>query len=86
MNVGKNYLMTIDLQPEAEFEWEVGEEEYPVYCSVGSDVFSCRAIGEPIILLHRFGGSYGQVRFLLTVSEDSEDQEETNIKILLLNK
>ena len=29
--VGKTYLMTIDLQPEEGFEWQYEEEEYPIY-------------------------------------------------------
>jgi hypothetical protein len=58
--VGKTYLMTIDLQVEEGFEWRYEEEEYPIYCSVDSDLFSSKPVGEPVIVLHRFGGSYGE--------------------------
>jgi predicted NACHT family NTPase len=81
--VGKTYLMTIDLQPEEEFEWQYDEEEYPIYCKVDSELFSSKPVGEPVIVLHRFGGSYGESKFLLTAI-----REETlgEIKITLINK
>jgi hypothetical protein len=65
MQVGKTYLMTIDLQPEGHFEWQYEEEEYPIYCLVESDLFSSRPVGEPVVVLHRFGGNYGQAKFTL---------------------
>ena len=34
--LGKTYLMTIDLQSK-EANWHYEEEEYPVYCSVDSE-------------------------------------------------
>ena len=63
--VGKTYLMTIDLEVEDGAEWQYEEEEYPVYCEVDSDAFSFRSVGEPVLVLHRFGGNYGEVRFLI---------------------
>jgi tRNA synthetases class I (W and Y) len=66
--VGKTYLMTIDLQPEEGFEWQYEEEEYPIYCKVDSELFSSKPVGEPVVVLHRFGGSYGKAKFLLTAS------------------
>jgi TIR domain/AAA ATPase domain len=64
--VGKTYLMTIDLQADEGYEWTFREEEYPVYCTVKSDIFISKVLGEPIILMHRFGGSYKAARFRLT--------------------
>lgn len=82
--VGKTYLMTIDLQPEEEFEWQYEEEEeYPIYCSVDSNLFSSRPIGEPVVVLHRFGGSYGEAKFLLTAILEAAEGE---IMIALVNK
>jgi len=67
--VGKTYLMTIDLKVVEGSEWQFEEEEYPIYCMVDSEpLFKCEAVGEPAIVLHRFGGSYGVVRLLLTAS------------------
>jgi tetratricopeptide (TPR) repeat protein len=66
--VGKTYLMTIDLEVEAGAEWQYEEEEYPIYCTVDSELFSSKPVGEPVIILHRFGGAYTSADFLLQVS------------------
>lgn len=81
--VGKTYLMTIDLQPEEEFEWQYEEEEYPIYCTVNSELFNCKPIGEPVVVLHRFGGGYGGAKFLLTALRELE---ASNIEIALINR
>lgn len=81
--VGKTYLMTIDLQPEEGFEWQYREEEYPIYCSVDSVLFISKPVGEPVIVLHRFGGSYGEAKFLLTTILETEKGE---INISFINK
>jgi tetratricopeptide (TPR) repeat protein len=80
--VGKTYLMTIELQPEEGFEWRYDEEEYPIYCTVDSELFSSQPVGEPVIVLHRFGGSYGEARFLLTTKESQQGK----IRVTLVNR
>jgi tetratricopeptide (TPR) repeat protein len=80
--VGKTYLMTIDLEVEMGAEWQYEEEEYPIYCTVDSELFSSKPVGEPVVVLHRFGGSYGEARFLLVA--DSE-VKQGSLKIILIN-
>jgi ribosome biogenesis GTPase A len=80
--VGKTYLMTIDLQPEENFEWQYDEEEYPIYCTVDSNLFSSKPVGEPVVVLHRFGGSYGEAKFLLTATDEVTEGE---VSITLVN-
>lgn len=80
--VGKTYLMTIDLQPEEGFEWQYEEEEYPIYCTVDSNLFSSKPVGEPVVVLHRFGGSYGEAKFLLTATDEVTEGE---VSITLVN-
>lgn len=80
--VGKTYLMTIDLQPSENFEWHCDEEEYPIYCTVDSELFSSKPVGEPVIVLHRFGGSYGEAKFLMTATYKEAEGE---ISITLIN-
>ncbi|MDF5711349.1 MAG: hypothetical protein PUP90_27675 [Nostoc sp. S4] len=75
--VGKTYLMTIDLQS-SEDEWPYEEEEYPIYCMLDtSPLFSCQPLGEPAVVLHRFGGSYGAAEFLLTAAQEEMQGEIT---------
>jgi hypothetical protein len=81
--VGKTYLMTIDLQTEEGFEWQYEEEDYPIYCTVNSDLFTSKPVGDPVVVLHRFGGSYGESRFLLTASQI---EQEGMFKVTLANR
>ncbi len=81
--VGKTYLMTIDLEVEPGAEWNYDEEEYPVYCEIDSELFKTSIVGEPVIVLHRFGGSYGKAQFLL---KSVEAVERETICITLVNR
>jgi hypothetical protein len=79
--VGKTYLMTIDLQPEEEFEWQYEEEEYPIYCSVDSQpFFKATPVGEPIIMMHRFGGSF-EISTFSMIALSSSDQGTITISL-----
>ena len=80
--VGKTYLMTIDLEVEPGAEWNYDEEEYPVYCEVDSELFKTQIVGEPVIVLHRFGGSYGEAKFLVTAAAEAR---QGNVKVGLIN-
>jgi tetratricopeptide (TPR) repeat protein len=80
--VGKTYLMTIDLEVEAGAEWQYEEEEYPIYCTVDSELFSSKPVGEPVVVLHRFGGSYGESKFLLIADGEVK---QGSLKIILIN-
>lgn len=83
--VGKNYLMTINLEPEKGFDWQYDEEDYPIYCTVESNLFCNRPIGEPVITLHRFGGSYGEAKFLIKAESNNQDNRAL-IEVKLSNK
>lgn len=81
--VGKTYLMTIDLETNSG-EWVYEKEEYSIYCMLDvAPLFSYKTIGEPAIVLHRFGGSYGAAKFLLTAASEEIEGE---IKITLVNE
>jgi hypothetical protein len=67
--IGKTYLFTVDLRTaESRATWPYPQnEEVTIYCFVdASPLFRCHAFGEPAVVLHRFGGTYGPARFLLT--------------------
>jgi len=80
--VGKTYLMTVDLQPSGD-EWPYEEEEYAIYCMLEtSPLFSSKPVGEPAVVLHRFGGTYGAAKFLLTAAQEEMEGE---IRVTLVN-
>lgn len=79
--VGKTYLMTIDIQTEEIFSWQ--EEECLIYCCVSSNSFKINPVSEPIVILHRLGNSYGESKFLL---EAMHECSECTINISLNNQ
>ncbi|MES1263230.1 MAG: metallophosphoesterase [Peristeroidobacter soli] len=75
---GATYLVSIDLDhlvaPE---EWPYDDEEYPVTCILDTGAFfDQEAEGDPTIIVHRFGGSYGPARFWVTAREPPEDRAD----------
>ncbi len=81
--IGKTYLMTIDFLSEG--VWKFKEEEYPIYLMVRSTSLfpSIKCVGEPCVLVHRFGGSYGAAKFLLTAGSSPM---QGNLIISLVNQ
>ena len=84
--VGKTYLMTIDLQAEDSYDWQNNwryeKEEYPISCAIESDIFESKLIGAPVIVIHCFGGSYGAAKFLLTAAAEARYGK---IEVALIN-
>ena len=85
--VGKTYLMTIDVQlEEVDADWPYPEEEYAISFLLDlHPCFSYKALSknEPTIILHRFGGTYGPAEFLLTAS--TKEALDKKIHITFLN-
>jgi 5-methylthioadenosine/S-adenosylhomocysteine deaminase len=68
---GRRYLMTIDLEPDdPQAAWPYAGEEILVHCLVDSaPLFISEPMQDTAVVLHRFGGSYGPVRYVLTAAE-----------------
>ncbi|MCX5360048.1 FxSxx-COOH system tetratricopeptide repeat protein [Streptomyces sp. NBC_00124] len=68
---GRSYLVTVDLDgPSTAEGWPYEEEEFDFGIALdGAPHFVCRALGEPSVVLHRFGGTYGPARFVVTARE-----------------
>ncbi len=81
--VGKSYLMTIDVQLESpDAPWPYAEEEYTISFVLDTfPFFSYEPLGgrEPSIVLHRFGGTYGPAEYLLTAAQEEIAQGEMSI-------
>ncbi len=88
--VNQKYLMEIDIKQTDDLEkWVYEEEEYPIYCRVDTyskesrtPLFKIQPIGKPAIVLHRFGGTYGPAKFLLTAASQDIKGE---IRVTLVN-
>ncbi len=70
--LGRAYLMTIDLQLVGNGETlPANEEEWVFHCLLSSSpMFVNEPLGEPAVVLHRFGGTYGPARFMLTAANE----------------
>lgn len=82
---GKSYLLSIDLRPliTPEDKWPLESEECAIYCLLNTaPLFSNRPLGDTAVVIHRFGGSYGPARFLLTAADE---EVAGMIRITLVN-
>ena len=81
---GEVYFMSVDVQPSlAGDDWPFAREEYPIRCLLDTyPLFSFEEVGEPEIVVHRFGGTYGPARFVLTANQSPM---EGSIRISLVS-
>ncbi|MGD1222263.1 FxSxx-COOH system tetratricopeptide repeat protein [Streptomyces krungchingensis] len=73
-----DYLVTVDLRgplPVVDGEppsWPYPDEEFTFSVTLdGSPHFVCTALNEPSVVLHRFGGTYGEARFRVSTGSDA---------------
>lgn len=75
---GSRHLVTVDLagpltEDDGDGEWTWPEEELEFVVGLdGGDHFTCQALEEPLLVLHRFGGTYGPVEFLVETADDAQ--------------
>jgi isoamylase len=62
--------MTVDVTHSGDRSWPFEAEELDLHCAVnGGMLYAAEPLGEPALVMHRFGGSYGPARFLLKAGE-----------------
>lgn len=78
-------MLTVDLRiPSDAAPWPYDAEEYPILCMVDAGpLFTSKPVGEPAVILHRFGGTYGPATFLLVAGEK---EGEGTIRVTLANQ
>jgi tetratricopeptide (TPR) repeat protein/transcriptional regulator with XRE-family HTH domain len=64
---GVSYLMTVDVEfnPAEVRDWPANREELRLDCYVSSQAFTLASPNGVPLLLHRYGGTYGEATFLL---------------------
>jgi hypothetical protein len=71
--VGRTYLLTVDLQQEVPNAWDFAEEEQFVTCVIDAHPwFTVSPVDEGAVVLHRFGGTYGPAQFFITARQIGE--------------
>ena len=88
VEVAKSYLLTVDIEAILdENGWPYDREEYTVFCEVsGGELFDVTPVGERAVVLHRFGGTYGPARYVLTVPIGASVEKQIGlVQIKLFN-
>ncbi|MFJ2953164.1 FxSxx-COOH system tetratricopeptide repeat protein [Streptomyces sp. NPDC087270] len=69
---GRGYLVTVDLRSTCDPDaWPYEQEEFAFGIALdGSPHLVCEALGHPSVVLHRFGGTYGPARFVVTAGAE----------------
>ncbi|WDZ83387.1 hypothetical protein [Micromonospora cathayae] len=76
VEVGRDYLVTVDLSFPPD-QWPYQDEELSLGCLLeGAGQFVVESYGETSMILHRFGGTYGPVRFVVRAT--ATDREQTD--------
>ncbi|WP_440072377.1 trypsin-like serine peptidase [Streptosporangium sp. OZ121] len=77
MTVGQEYLVTVDLRlARPGDEWPYREEEFAFGCMLdGGERIAVESVDDVSVILHRFGGTYGPARFVVTARGETGDHE-----------
>jgi formylglycine-generating enzyme required for sulfatase activity/O-acetyl-ADP-ribose deacetylase (regulator of RNase III) len=86
--VNHAFLLTVDLRSQQFGDtWAYPDlEEIPIRCIINpGTLFRVEFLGEPVVIVHRYGGTYSPARFLLT-PEANRIGESGKIRITLANR
>ncbi|WP_436534208.1 tetratricopeptide repeat protein [Actinoplanes sp. HUAS TT8] len=88
---GGSYLISVDVQLADPGRWPYEREEYVVGCVLeGGATFDVTALGSTSLVLHRFGGTYGPVRYLAVAGElpetPSPGSNAVDLRLTLLSE
>jgi isoamylase len=74
---GQTYLMSVDLRATDTGEpWPFDEEEFEFNCLLDAQpLFVSRPLDDPVLVVHRFGGTYKPARFLLAAQPAEQPDE-----------
>jgi len=85
---GQRYLLTIDLRtsPVGE-EWALEDEEVEFRCLLDAyPLFISSPLDEPVLVVHRFGGTYRPVRYLLEAQSFGADDAPEAVWVTLTTR
>jgi tetratricopeptide (TPR) repeat protein len=88
---GGSYLVSVDVQLAEPGSWPYEREEYVVGCVLeGGAAFEITALGGTSLVLHRFGGTYGPVRYLAVAAYPptvpSAESGPTDLRLTLVTE
>lgn len=85
MAPGESHLVAVDLSlDDAPGDWPYEREEYEVGCLLtGDSRFTITSVGDTTLVVHRFGGTYGPAKFVVSVA-GPRDQRGHGLRLTLL--
>jgi hypothetical protein len=85
---GKRYLLTVDLRTSQVGEdWPFEDEEVEFSCMLDAyPLFISSPLDDPILVIHRFGGTYRPVRYLLDAQSYTPDEAPEAVWLSLITK
>jgi hypothetical protein len=88
---GRSYLVTADLRaPDGSAGWPYEEEEVELTCVLETQPwFDSHLVDSPTLIIHRFGGCYRSVRYILSpkaASSDLSGDESTALWLSFVNR
>lgn len=81
------YLVVADVVLGETGTWPYDREEFVIGCVLeGGDVFRVEALGSTGMVLHRFGGTYGPVRFMVRADRDPRADGSDVLRLTLVTE
>jgi hypothetical protein len=88
MEVGRSYLVTVDIRSAADLEsWPYDEEQFELNCVLDAAPYlDTRVVDDPLLVLHRFGGTYRPARFIVSARQIPPPDGATEIWLSYVNR
>jgi V8-like Glu-specific endopeptidase len=88
VELGRSYLVTADIRSAASMEsWPYQEEQFELSCVLDAQPYlDANVIDDPVLVLHRFGGTYRPVRFVVSARHLPEQDGSTEIWLSYVNR
>ena len=88
MELGRSYLVTVDIRSAGSLEsWPYDEEQFELSCVLDAQPYlDSNVIDDPVLVLHRFGGTYRPVRFVVSARQLPEQEVSTEIWLSYVNR
>ena len=88
VELGRSYLVTVDIRSAASMDsWPYNEEQFELSCVLdGQPYLDANVIDDPVLVLHRFGGTYRPVRFVISARHLPEQDPSTEIWLSYVNR
>ena len=85
---GKQYLLTVDLRTSlADGDWPFPGEEVEFRCLLDAyPLFVSEPLDDPVLVVHRFGGTYRPVRYLLNAQSFPADEAPEAVYLSLTTR